>query len=375
MTVAGVAVLSPEGDFDHPWVQGFLSGLRGHLDTAYFPVGLTDGELDGLCSGLASLPSDVRAFHAQRCRAAATIRSQRAAEALRELPRDWTVLQIYTNDVLPTHEVQYVFTDVFLATLAAHAAEIPGYWWEPRSLRDALARELAILHAARRIFIPTDWLYKWGTHNLPADIVAKLCVVGWGPGVDLQAIGARRLADGNSTRAGNTLLFVGNAVDRKGLGVLLEAHRLARQRIETLHLTIVGEVTAPSRPVQGVTVTGHLRLDVPSERAELIGAYSSADIFVMPSSFEPVGCSYIEAMAAALPVIARPVCAVPEILGTECGWLVGKEPEALADAIVEAVCSRSERARRGAAGHHRAATRYTWGRGTKIVADVIATGA
>jgi glycosyltransferase involved in cell wall biosynthesis len=58
-------------------------------------------------------------------------------------------------------------------------------------------------------------------------------------------------------------------------------------------------------------------------------------LFVLPSSYEGLGCVYLEAMASGMPVIACRGQGIEEIIRhEENGWLVGVEsPEELVQAI------------------------------------------
>jgi glycosyltransferase involved in cell wall biosynthesis len=94
---------------------------------------------------------------------------------------------------------------------------------------------------------------------------------------------------------------------------------------------------------------------------------ASASCFVAPSTDEPFGLVYLEAMACGLPVIGTrsggPPSFVNVVTGEPDGWLVPPDDEAaLADAIVGAIDDPGERLRRGenAARHVREA--YSWSR-------------
>ena len=135
------------------------------------------------------------------------------------------------------------------------------------------------------------------------------------------------------------LLFVGRCYPRqKGLEFLLRAIAILRSNLD-LGLTVVGEDWGGIAPLQSlsrslgiekqVTFTGAL------PRADVIKHYASADIFVLPSLFEPFGIVLLEAMAAGLPIVASGVGGIVDVVETgRTGLLVPPaNPQALAGAI------------------------------------------
>jgi glycosyltransferase involved in cell wall biosynthesis len=89
--------------------------------------------------------------------------------------------------------------------------------------------------------------------------------------------------------------------------------------------------------------------------ARLAAEYRRADIFCLPSRQEGFGIVFLEAMAAALPIVAARAAAVPEVVPDgECGVLV--EPRnawALAGALERLFGDADERQRLGQGGRKR----------------------
>jgi len=75
-------------------------------------------------------------------------------------------------------------------------------------------------------------------------------------------------------------------------------------------------------------------------------------VLALPSRREGLPNAVVEALAAAMPVVATPVGGTPEVVvGGVTGWLVpAGRPDALAAAIAEAGGDAREARRRGAAG-------------------------
>lgn len=71
-----------------------------------------------------------------------------------------------------------------------------------------------------------------------------------------------------------------------------------------------------------------------SSQQDLNEFYSLADILINPSVYETFGLTTIEAMACGTPVVAFPVCTMPEIINDICGWIAsGVSASALSEAI------------------------------------------
>ncbi len=77
------------------------------------------------------------------------------------------------------------------------------------------------------------------------------------------------------------------------------------------------------------------------------GFLSDADLFTLPSSFEGVPMTLIEAMGTALPIVATAVGGVPDMLDGESAWLVPCEEGAVAEAFSEAYLDSEKREKRG----------------------------
>ena len=122
---------------------------------------------------------------------------------------------------------------------------------------------------------------------------------------------------------------------RKRVGLLLEAAAKLRAHIPELEMRIVGrgpeEAPLRRRAVElGLERTVRWLGDV--SQAELAREYQACDVFCLPSVQEGFGIVFLEAMAAAKPIVAARVAAVPEVVTD--GLLVEPEnAQALADAI------------------------------------------
>lgn len=154
------------------------------------------------------------------------------------------------------------------------------------------------------------------------------------------------------------LLYVGRLAGEKRLDVLMDAFARVRQRAEhRVGLLVVGDgPLAPKlrrRQMPGVHFVGYLTGD------ELGRAYASSDIFAFPSDTETFGNVALEAMASGLPVVGVRKGGVQDVVDHHhTGLLVApRDPEALADGLLELIEAPALRRRMGAAARAVAVTR------------------
>jgi D-inositol-3-phosphate glycosyltransferase len=92
---------------------------------------------------------------------------------------------------------------------------------------------------------------------------------------------------------------------------------------------------------------------------------SCSDCFVAPSTNEPFGLVYLEAMSCGLPVIGTrsggPPSFVDVVPGEPDGWLVPPDDQdALAEALVQAIDAPDARRRRGQNAARHVRESYSW---------------
>jgi len=164
------------------------------------------------------------------------------------------------------------------------------------------------------------------------------------------------------------ILFIGQAVARKGLPVLLSAFEALRAELPAT-LTLVGPLYEEVAPLlleqRGVQVLG--RVSEERKRAEL----ASADVLCAPSlRGESFGMVLTEAFAAGLPVVASDIHGYRDVVRDRReGLLVPPgDRRALAEAL--RAMAAQPRARQAMARSARArAERYAWGRVAAEVRD------
>jgi glycosyltransferase involved in cell wall biosynthesis len=180
-----------------------------------------------------------------------------------------------------------------------------------------------------------------------------------GPNLELDFVQAA--AAGPRTENAPTVLFVGRQFYRKGADVLIDAFRQVRARLPNARLLIAG-LPADAIAEPGIVSLGDLNKNSPEGAAALAAAYRSADVFALPTRFEPFGIAFVEAMHFGLPCIGPRAWAVPEIIADgETGFTVAVDDvNALTGALQHLLTNTTLARRMGEAGRERARSLFTW---------------
>lgn len=190
-----------------------------------------------------------------------------------------------------------------------------------------------ILNSATRVVVLSD-----GWRSRIAAIEPRAAVEVIPNPVDCRAY--ERLAD-RPPRPTRRILFLANFCERKGHFDALKAIARLAHEFPDVVLALGGDDRDPGTRDQLEREAG--RLDI-RDRIEFLGTVSGeskdkavrdADVLILPSHTENMPVSLIEGMAAALPVIATTVGAVPEMIEDgETGFLIApRDSEGLADRL------------------------------------------
>ena len=158
------------------------------------------------------------------------------------------------------------------------------------------------------------------------------------------------------------VVVVGALVRRKGHEVLLEAARLLASRGFRVRYGFCGDGEyreGLQRHVEDLGLGEFVRFM--GWRNDVARVLAGADVAVVPSLKEGLGVAALEAMAAALPVIASRIGGLAEVVWEgETGWLVPPgDPAMLAQALEHAIRDPALARRYGLAGQDRARTEFT----------------
>jgi glycosyltransferase involved in cell wall biosynthesis len=244
----------------------------------------------------------------------------------------------------------YLVCDATWHTIAADVSDGPGFPAAMSERFDGIDRSLfaVVSHFfALSQHVAADLRSHYGVEP------ERITVVGSGPGWIEPFTGAKDYGN-------RRLLFVcKDRFEEKGGQLLLDAFRLAGERVEGLTLTMVTGERHPRRPPKVPNVTWRRGL---SRGPELGGLFREASLYAAPGLVEPWGLVYLEALASKTPILGLRRHAFPELAGDGAyGFIVDEPtPEAVAEALVEAVSDPERLRRMGEQGQRHCLSTYSW---------------
>jgi glycosyltransferase involved in cell wall biosynthesis len=172
------------------------------------------------------------------------------------------------------------------------------------------------------------------------------------------------------------LVCVARLAPAKGLPLLIDACARLRDLAERFTLTVVGDGELRASLLEQV------RRHKLEDNVRLVGIRSSAEIgeyleaaraLVQPSFAEGLPVVIMEALALARPVVTTAIAGIPELVDTECGWLIPPgSVDALVGALVEVLnAPEDELNRRGRVGRDRVAQMHNAERNAAQLVEAI----
>lgn len=159
------------------------------------------------------------------------------------------------------------------------------------------------------------------------------------------------------------ILYTGRLRNRKAVSVLVGAFAMLLEEFPCATVVLVGDGKqrgALQRQSRELRIEQAVRFVGSVPRSEMARWYASADIFCLPSIFEGLSLSILEAMAHGLPVVATSFAGnVEVVMNQETGILVPPEDaRSLAKALTQLAGDDALRSRMGRAGAKRFIEHY-----------------
>ncbi|MGH3430191.1 MAG: glycosyltransferase family 4 protein, partial [Mycobacteriales bacterium] len=154
---------------------------------------------------------------------------------------------------------------------------------------------------------------------------SKIHVVGFGHNIEME----KPSRDWNTPR----FLWVGSDWKRKNGAAIVEALRTVRGVHPDATLDLVG--AHPEVDAEGVIGHGRLPLGSPQGQREYLDLLRRSTCYVMPSVYEPLGISYIDAATAGIPSIGTTSGGARDAIDDNGRLVDPSDPEALTRAMIE----------------------------------------
>lgn len=289
---------------------------------------------------------------------------EKAAERLAEIARRRRIRHILHTGTLdlPPADLDdgvkhYLYCDHDWALSLQHRTDMQGY--SRRALENFEELEREALDSVEHVFTFGAYVrdHLISHYGLPPE---KVTVVGSG-------MGQIEPYDQPKTYDRPNLLFVAKHLfAAKGGLLLLEAFRLAQNRLPELSLSIVGDERSRSLVPNLPNIQFYAHLPW----RELQRLFRTSTLLTQPMLNDPWGQVYLEAMLSRTPVVGLRRNGLPEILEHgRHGFLVDRaEPEALAATILDALSDPDRLYEMGWSGQQHVLSSYSW----DAVADRIA---
>lgn len=259
-------------------------------------------------------------------------------------------------DLVQTHE-RLLGADLFRAGDGVHAAWIARLGRERGPLGAALLR-LDPMHrlvmateramaASNMLFVANSELVAGEIRDLLGVPETRLRVIENGVDLDrfrpaeADARAAARTAFGLSADV-PVVAFVGSGFERKGAFALVEA--LARPELREVHALVAGadrQLKKLRQSVERLGLSGRVQIlgGIPDPRAVL----AAADLFALPSLYDPMPNAALEALACGLPVVTCEGAGIATaVAATGAGAVVTRDREDLASGLARTLARLPE---------------------------------
>lgn len=179
------------------------------------------------------------------------------------------------------------------------------------------------------------------------------------PGLD-----ASELRERLGLGSGPIILSNGRLVEQKGFPVLIKALEQVRRQVRDAQLVVIGRGPLKEelqRHAASLGVADVVRFVTGIPESKLPAYYNMADVFALPSLYEPSAVVLYEAMGCGRAVVATSAGGNPEIVSPECGRIVPPgNPESMAANLIDVLTDANLRRSMEQASRRRAESLFDW---------------
>ena len=171
------------------------------------------------------------------------------------------------------------------------------------------------------------------------------------------------------------IVGVGRLIRTKGYHILVEAVRRMRAEYPNISVEIVGdgpEQDNLNKLIQEANLEDVITLAGRKNYAGVAASLAEADIFVLPSYYEALGCVYLEAMGCGLPAIGVKGMGIDEIIedGVNGYNLIPESVEDLMAKLEHFIALPTEERQKMAKNAYDTALKFTWANSAKTLEKV-----
>jgi glycosyltransferase involved in cell wall biosynthesis len=230
-------------------------------------------------------------------------------------------------------------------------------WWQ----RHCYAAYCLLAH---RIIAVSEIVRQFTVQHFPLIREGKVIVIHNGIDVDRfhNEAGSEQLRSELGLSGSEVVIgFVGRLEEQKGITYLLDAAHRLNEQYNNFTLIILGDGSLASA-LRDKAVALHLSNTLfLGFRADAARYFSAFDIYALPSLYEGLPLSVLEAMASECPVVATRVGGVPEVVKDGVtGFLVApKKVDELVDRLQKLIQNEEMRLRMGKAGRQRVVQHFS----------------
>lgn len=160
------------------------------------------------------------------------------------------------------------------------------------------------------------------------------------------------------------ILFLGRINREKGLDLLVSAFSMLVEQLKGLRLVVAGpadlhylaslkQLIVSKKIEDKVLFTGLL------VGKDKLSVYVDADVFVLPSHFEGLSFTVLEACASGVPVVITHHCNIPEVADYKAGFVVGRNEDEIQNAVFTILNDEKMRRELGSNGKKMVRQKFT----------------